>query len=111
MLYYLILGVVAIGALVLQEWLHMRERKSLLDRVMARDYEQYEYFQQQFKGEVEELKNQREDAREEKSEDDEIKKEMDLEYEKEKEFIEGTEEDWDENEVDLEKLRERIGKK
>lgn len=110
MLYYLILGIIAIGALVFQGWLFSRERKSLLDRIMARDYEQFEYYQKMFKGEVEELKEQRKEAKEEDREDAEIKKEMDLEYTKEKEFIKGTEEDWEESEIDLKELRERIPK-
>lgn len=77
---------------------------------MARDYEQYEYYEKMFKGEVEELKDQRTTAKKELSEDDDIKKEMDLEFKAEKEFIDGTEEDWSDDEVDLEKLREKIGK-
>jgi len=107
----LILGIVAIAALFFQQWLHIKERESLLNRIMANSYQEYEYYQKMFEGEVKELKNQRDEVKKEVGEDDEIKKEMDLEYEKEKEFIEGTEEDWGENEVDLEKLRERIGKK
>jgi len=63
-----------------------------------------------FEGEVEELKDQRKEMKEEDREDAEIKKEMDLEYTKEKEFIEGTDEDWEEEEVDLKELRERIPK-
>ena len=110
MLYYLILGVVAIAALFFQQWLHIKERESLLNRVMARDYEQFQYYEKMFKGEVKELKDQRDVIKEEDKEDAEIKKEMDLEYTKEREFIKGTEEDWEESEVDLEKLREKIGK-
>jgi len=63
-----------------------------------------------FEGEVEELKEQRDTAKKEDGEDAEIKKEMDLEYTKEKEFMKGTEEDWDEEEIDFKKLRERIPK-
>ena len=107
----LTLGIVAIAALFFQQWLHIKERESLLNRIMARDYEQFEYFQKQFKGEVEELKDLREDAREKKGVDTEIKEEMDLEYKKEKEFIDKTDEDWNEDDVDLPELRKRLDRK
>ena len=104
----LALGIVAIAALFFQQWLHIKERESLLNRVMARDYEQFQYYEKMFKGEVKELKDQRTEVKKELGEDAEIKKEMDVEYVKEKEFVEGTEEDWEEDEVDLEKLREKL---
>ena len=106
----LALGIVAIAASFFQQWLHIKERESLLNRIMANSYKEYEYYQKMFEGEVKELKDQRKEAQKEKTEDDEIKEIMDVEYKKEKEFIEGTEEDWDESEVDFKKLRERIPK-
>ena len=106
----LILGITAIGALTLQQWLHIKERESLLNRIMANSYKEYEYYQKMFEGEVKELKDQRKDMKVEDKEDAEIKKEMDLEYTKEREFLEQTEEDWEEAEVDLKKLREKISK-
>ena len=106
----LALGVVAIAALFFQQWLHIKERSSLLDRIMANNYQEFNYYRKMFEGEVKELKDQRTEAKKELSEDDEIKKEMDLEYKKEKEFIAGTEEDWDESEIDLKKLRTRLPK-
>ena len=111
MIEYMTLSIVAIVALVLQSWLFMKERKSLLNRLMARNYEQFQYYEQMFKGEVEELKKDRDEVREEKTEDDEIKKEMDLKYKKEKKFIEGTDEDWEEEDIDFKKLREKINEK
>ena len=106
----LILGVVAIAALFFQQWLHIKERSSLLDRIMSNNYQEFNYYKKMFEGEVEELKEQRDTAKKEDGEDAEIKKEMDLEYTKEKEFMKGTEEDWDEEEIDFKKLRERIPK-
>ena len=97
-----------IGATVFIVVLFLKQQRNLLDRLMSKNYEQYEYFQKQFDEEVEELKKQRADVRVENKEDAEIKKEMDVEYGKEKEFIEGTEEDWSEEDVDLEKLREKL---
>jgi hypothetical protein len=75
---------------------------------MSKNYEQFEYYQNMFKEEVKELKNLRTDARERDEIDEEVKKEQDLEYKREKKFIEQTEEDWQEEEVDYEKLREQI---
>jgi len=108
MLYYLILGAVAIGALVFQGWLFYRERSQLLSRIMANNYQEFNYYQKMFEGEVKELKDQRDEAKKEVGEDEEIKKEMDLEYEKEREFIKQTDEDWESEDIDYEKLRERI---
>ena len=104
----LALGIVAIAALFFQQWLHIKERSSLLDRIMANNYQEFNYYKKMFEGEVKELKDQRTETKKELSEDAEIKKEMDVEYGKEKEFIEGTEEDWSEEDVDLEKLREKL---
>jgi len=104
----LALGIVAIVALFFQQWLHIKERSSLLDRIMSNNYQEFNYYKKMFEGEVKELKDQRTEAKKELGEDAEIKKEMDTEYVKEKEFVEGTEEDWEEDEVDLEKLREKL---
>ena len=106
----LTLGIIAIGALMLQQWLHIKERSSLLDRIMANNYQEFNYYRKMFEGEVKELKEQRDDAKKEMSEDGEIKKEMDVEYKEEKKWIEGTDEDWEEEEIDLKELRKRISK-
>lgn len=102
----LALGIVAIAALFFQQWLHIKERESLLNRIMANSYKEYEYYQKMFEGEVKELKDQRDKAKEDISEEEEIKEQMDLEYKKEKEFVKTTDEDWEDEEVDYEKLRE-----
>lgn len=106
----LALGTVAIAALFFQQWLHIKERSSLLDRIMANNYQEFNYYRKMFEGEVKELKDQRIEAKKELGEDADIKQELDLEYKKEREFIKGTEEDWDESEVDMEKLRKRLNK-
>jgi len=106
----LILGAIAITALFFQNWLHIKERKSLLNRIMARDYEQLNYYENMFKGEVKELKDQRDIVKKETEEEAEIKRGNDEEFKKEREFIEGTEEDWDEEEIDLPALKEKLPK-
>ena len=108
MLYYLILGSISIFALVLQGYLFYKERSELLSRIMANNYQEYEYYKKMFEGEVKELKDQRDDVKKEIGMDEEIKKEMDLEYKTEKDFLQTTEEDWTEDDVDLKELRERI---
>ena len=106
----LILGVIAIVALMLQQWLHIKERSSLLDRIMSNNYQEFNYYKKMFEGEVKELKDQRDEAKKEMSDEGEIKKEMDLEYGKEKKFLEETDEDWEDEDIDLEELRKRISK-
>ena len=106
----LALGIVAIVALFFQQWLHIKERSSLLDRIMANNYQEFNYYRKMFEGEVEELKKQRDEAKEDISEEGEIKEQMDEEYKKEMEFIDSTDEDWEADEVDLPELRKRIRK-
>jgi len=106
----LILGIVAIAALFFQQWLHIKERSSLLDRIMSNNYQEFNYYKKMFEGEVKELKDQRDGVKKESKEDAEIKEVMDTEYKKEKEFLDTTEEDWEEGEVDLKELRKRIDK-
>ena len=105
---FILKDVLYLSVIALLSYLFYKERKELLNRIMAKSYEQYEYFQKMFKGEVDEVKKLREDARAKAGEDEEIKSELDLEYKKEKEFIEQTEEDWPIEEVDLPELRDRI---
>ena len=75
---------------------------------MAKDYEQLNYYETMFKGEVKELKDQRDVATKETQEEKEIKEEQDLEYKAETEFVEKSDEDWEVDEVDLPALREKI---
>ena len=105
---FILKDVLYLSVIALLSYLFYKERKELLNRNMAKSYEQYEYFQKMFKAEVDEVKKLREDARAKAGEDDEIKSELDLEYKKEREFIEQTEEDWPVEEVDLPELRDRI---
>lgn len=104
------LGVIGFMAyLFYKAWqLSVKERKELLDRIMSKNYEQFEYYQNMFKEEVEELKKVRDDARVVDEIDEEIKKEQDLEYKKEKEFLDQIDEDFDEADVDLPELRKAI---
>ena len=104
----LALGIVAIAALFFQQWLHIKERSSLLDRIMANNYQEFNYYRKMFEGEVKEMKKQRDDEKRGISEEEEIKEQEDEEYKKEKEFIENTGEDWEEDEIDLPELRKRI---
>ena len=107
---FILKDILYLGVIFILSYLFYKERQQLLNRIMARDFEQYEYYEKMFKGEVKELKDQRDDVKKEMGEDADIKKELDLEYRKEKEFLEHTEEDWSEDDIDLKELRERIGK-
>ena len=107
------LGVIAFMSwLFYKAWkLSKEERKELLDRIMSKNYEQFEYYQNMFQEEVEELKKMRGDAREIDEIDEEIKEEQDLEYKKEKKFLDQVDEDFNEEDVDLPELRKRIEEK
>lgn len=102
---FVLKDIMYLGVIILLSYLFYKERKELLNRIMANSYEQYEYYQKMFKGEVEELKKERDAVREETNEDAEIKRELDLEHGTEQEFVDGMDEDWAEGEVDLPELR------
>ena len=99
-----------LGVIALLCYLFYKERKSLLDRIMAESYKEYEYFRKMYDKDIKETEKLRKDARVEDEVDKEIEKEIDAEYEKEKEFLKQTEEDCEEDEIDLPKLREKITK-
>ena len=105
-----VISIVSIAAIIFQQWLFANERKTLLDRIMAKDYAQYEYYQKMFKEEVDELTKLRDDTRTEKKQEDEFDKEMDKEFSVEKKFVEGIDEDFAVEDVDLPKLREVLNK-
>lgn len=79
-----------------------RERTKLLNRIMARDYKEFEYFDKKFKSDVDEEVNLRKETRQMIAETDasseaatppEVKK-----------FLSEVEEDWTESDLDLQKL-------
>ena len=106
----LTLGIVAIAALFFQEWLQRKERRELLNRIMSKDYSQFEYYQKMFREEVDELGKLRDEARDEKKKEVDDFAEEDREYAKEKTFVEQVEEDFPVEDVDLPKLREILTK-
>lgn len=111
MLYYLIVSLVAMGLLVLQSYLFYRERSKLLDRIMAKTYDQFEYYDKIVPEEVDEVKRLRDEARVTRKFEDEEAKAIDEEYAEEREVLDTQfEEDWEADEVDLKKLKESLSK-
>ena len=102
--------IISMGVIALIVYIAFKERQKILDRLMAEDFRQFKYYEEMFKGEVKELKKARDAMRKTEDEDEEIKKEMDLKYEKERKFLEQLDEDFPEEDVDLEALRKRIDK-
>ncbi len=105
---FILKDILYLSVIVLLSYLFYKERSRLLDRIMATSYREYEYFQKQYEKDSEELDEARKVARSEGKEDDEIKEEMDLEFKKEKKFVKGLDENYEEGEVDLPKLRNII---
>lgn len=60
---YFILLALGLGAVVFVQWLGYKERKSLLDRIMANSYKEYSYYDKQFNKELNELGAIRGEAR------------------------------------------------
>lgn len=101
-----IVSIASIGALVFQNWLHIKERKSLLNRIMTRNFDELNYYETTHKSEIKKIQDQekklsKEDAEAEKKENQILK-----DNKKEQVFLEGTELDWKPEDVDLKKLKE-----
>ena len=108
MINIIVLGMVAIAgfaAIVLMYHLSKKNESKLLDRIMAKSYEQLEYYDQIVPGEVEETKKLRDEARKLRSGEDEEAKEIDEKYAPEIESLKNFEEEWSGEEVNLEELR------
>ena len=104
----IILGIVAVAgfaAIVLMYHLSKKNESKLLDRLMARTFQEFEYYDKIVPEEVEETKKLRSEAREMRSGEDEEAKEIDEEYAPELKSLKNFEEEWSGDEVDLEKLR------
>lgn len=107
---FILKDILYLGVIVLLSYLFYKERQQLLNRIMARDFQEYEYHDKMYKTDIKETEKVRDTARKEQGEDAEIEEELDLEYKEEKKFMKGTDEDWAEDEVDLQELRKRIDK-
>ena len=108
MIEIIVLGLVAIAgfaAIVFTYYLTTKERSKLLDRLMARTFQEYEYYDKIVPEEVEETKKLRDEAREIRDTEDEEAKTIDEEYAPELKSLKSFEEEWSGDEVDLEKLR------
>lgn len=84
--------------------LHAKERKTLLNRVMARNYEEFKYYEEKYPEDIKEVKKMRADDREEREEP----KEEPLDDAKAREFEQHLEEDWSPDELDIEKIKEGL---
>ena len=98
------LGMVAIVALVFQQWLHSRLVKDLNTRLMAKSLEEFKYFTETYKKDV---------KRQNEALDKAIKEEDDTEdvnagNEATDKFLRDMEEDFDANEIDMDKLKKSI---
>ena len=105
----IVLGIISVAgfaAIVLIYHLSKKNESKLLDRIMAKSFEEYEYYDQIVPGEVDETKKLRVEARKLRSGEDTEAKEIDEEYAPEIKSLKNFEEQWEGDEVDLEKLRE-----
>lgn len=101
MLVYVLLGI-----LIGLEVAHFFERRKLLNRIMAKNYGEYQYFEKQHKDDVKDLKKLRERATKDMEEidiEDEIAENT---SEKQRTFMEGLESDWSDEEIDKSKIKE-----
>jgi ABC-type bacteriocin/lantibiotic exporter with double-glycine peptidase domain len=105
-----IISVAAIAAIVLMFKWSIQERSKMLNRLMSRNYQEYEYYDKIVPEEVDEIKKLREEARGIRKTEDEEAKIQDARYQAEIDQLKQFEEEWNPEEVDLEKLKENIRK-
>lgn len=99
--------IIAGGAIVwnaVSSILHTKERKTLLNRVMARNYEEFKYYEEKYPEDIKEVKKIRAETREEREE----LKEEPLDEAKALEFEQHLEEDWNPEELDLETIKKGL---
>lgn len=79
-----------------------KERDKLLNRIMSKNYEQYEYYEKKYDKDLDEVEKLREEdhADRKEFEEQDITQPVDTKATK---FLENLEEDWDESELDLPK--------
>ena len=100
---YVIIGGILAWHLI-SEFLWKRERTKLLNRIMAKDYTEFEFYDKQYKSDLNEVNKLRKTVRK-TSKIPEQESVIDKEG---KQFIGQLEEDWAEEEIDNTKLRKIV---
>ncbi len=97
---------------VYSEEKNRRERKDLLNRIMSKNYQEYEYYDKKYPADVKEVEAIREEARDIRGTspmtEQDFEKPLDPEV---KQFLESTEVDWNPEEVDVDKLKEMLNER
>lgn len=94
---------------VIDTMLARRERSKLLDRLMARDYREYMYYDRKYPHDLKELELMRAEDRQLRAESPYREQTLEEEVPAEvKRFLDSTESDWKADEVDIEKIKEVI---
>jgi hypothetical protein len=107
---YLVIAFLAVFAWhIASELLNRKERKDLLNRVMSKNYQEYEYYAKKYPEDVKEVTQLREEARAVRGEspmtEQDFAKPIDPDVEQ---FLASTEVDWNPEEVDVDRLKEML---
>lgn len=95
--------------IVYRDIINDRRIKDLLNRIMARNFEEHQYYAKKYDTDLKEVVKMRDEAREERT--DELKEVVDsVENREVDRVIENFEEDWGENEVDRTKIADLVNK-
>lgn len=99
---YIIFGLLILYAV--SEIFHRRERKSLLNRIMSKDYGEYKYFVDKYPKDLKEVERIRKEVRKQPANEIDFSKNPEDEKAYEK-FVKGLEEEWSEDEIDKSKIK------
>lgn len=91
---------------VISDLLARHERERLIDRIMAKDYQEFEYYDKKYQGDLDEVEKLRDEDRKIRKEDKEAFAEDVKLDDKTKRYLEGMESDWSPVELDTKKLKE-----
>ena len=89
-----------------------RERKDMLNRIMSKNYQEYQYYAKKYPVDVKEVEALRNEARDVRGASPMTEQNFERPVDPEvKQFLEGTEVDWNPEEVDVDKLKEMLSER
>jgi len=94
---------------VTEHLLDRKERRELLNRVMSKNYQEFEYYDKKYPTDIKEMEELRDEARDARK--TQPLKDSDFEQDIPKDvakFLDATETDWRPDEVDVDKIKEMI---
>jgi hypothetical protein len=95
-----------LGWLIVSDLLNRHERIKLLNRVMAKNYQEFEYYDKKYEGDLKEVEALRDESRDGRVE--EIQANEELEDKDNRKIMDAFDEDWANDEIDKTKIADIV---